>query len=314
MTTSFKPESLSYSRAYTFSKCTALYNFKYIEKIRILPRDMHVDSWQRMFRGTCIHKACEAAFLGQDSAAFVAKAVADERAKGLSADQLALLNEIESDSLSVAADFLEWLPLSEWEPVYVQGKPLVEVELRMPIAGWPGGFVGYADLIGRHIPTGRIYAIDWKSKARFTSEGDWEFSIQDSLYRKVLKEQLGIDCVGSVYCEIKPVPPKRAPRNLRVDAGGVSGVRDSSDGRFKFTPIARAAGYLDNVWKDFERQAVVMSRFSSEDAYTNQSAFSCRGCEYLTLCQGRLGNHDVQGILDTGYSYSKSSLKIVMEE
>ncbi len=313
MTTTFT-ESLSYSRAYTFNKCRTLYDFKYIQKIKILPKDMHVDSWERMFRGTCIHGACEAAFLKQDPVAFVKQIVVDERAKGLSPDQLALLDEIESDSLSVAADFLEWLPVTDWEPVMVQGKPLVEVELRLPIAGWPGGFVGYADLIARHIPTGRVFCLDWKSKARFTSEGDWFFSIQDSLYRKVLKEQLGVDCVGSAYCEIKPVPPKRAPRNLRVDAGGVSGVRESSDGRFRFTPLSRSVGYLDNVWEDFQRQAVVMSRFTSQDAYTNQSAFSCRGCEYLTLCQGRLGNHDVQGILDTGYSYNKDSLKIVMEE
>ncbi len=313
MTTTFT-ESLSYSRAYTFSKCTALYDFKYIQKIRILTKDLHIDSWQRMFRGTAIHGACEAAFLGKDPAAFVVKIVADERAKGLSADQAELIDEIEADSLSVAADFLAWLPLSEWEPVMVQGKPLVEVELRLPIAGWPGGFVGYADLIARHIPTGRVFCLDWKSKERFTGENDWFFSIQDSLYRKVLKSQLGVDCVGSAYCEIKPRPPKRAPRNLRIDTGGVSGVRESADGRFRFSPVARSASYLDNVWKDFETQAVVMSRFSSADAYTNQSAFGCAKCDYLQLCQGRLGNHDIQGILDTSYSYNRSSLKIVMEE
>ena len=69
-------EALSYSRSYTYQKCKQSYKYKYLDKIKVAPKDQIFESWERMVRGQLIHAAMEAAFLKQSMDAFAAEGYA----------------------------------------------------------------------------------------------------------------------------------------------------------------------------------------------------------------------------------------------
>lgn len=305
-------ESLSYSRAYTYQKCRQSYKYKYLDRLKIAPKDMAFESWERMVRGQLIHSAMEGAFLGQPMEKFVEEQANEELAKQLSDQQKFALEEMKASGVAVATGCAEWMPIEDWEPVMHNGQPMVEAKLTHPLSSWSGGFLGYADLVAKHTPTGRLFVLDYKSRARFDSEGAELYMLQLVLYMYVL-QQMGLDCNSFAILELKPTPPKRAPRITRHDSGSVDGVRVSVDGSFRFTPAFRSKDFVARVWQQFEKQAVNMSYFRAEHAYVNMSSFNCGNCEFAQICQGELNGHDLQHILSTNYRAPVGSLPVLME-
>lgn len=296
------PQSLSYSRAYQFGKCRKAYSYKYIERLKRTPRDMYFDSWLRMFRGTLIHAGMEYGFLGKDVLEGVQARAAEERAAGCRADQLEVMDQLVVDSAQVALDALAWMPVSDWEPLILNGVPTVEMELTMPLPGGWERFVGYADLVARHKPTGRVMLLDYKTRERFEAPGADEYNLQFILYLKCLAE-LGIEVHGSVVFEIKPTLPKRSPRIVREDSGSLNETRISADGRFRTIPTFRPRRLVEAVWADFERQAVVIAESEKrpDTLYRNLNAFNCRDCPYSALCMAELNGDDVEFVLESSF-------------
>jgi hypothetical protein len=302
-------EYLSNSRSYVFNNCKKMFDYKYVQRIRPAAKGMHFDSWERMLRGVVIHAGIEAGFLGEDVAAAVRTACAKERAKGLSQEQQNALLVLQNESPIVCQNLLDWLPASDWEPVTYRGRPMVEARLEWPLAGWKG-FLGFADLVAKHKPTGRVMVLDWKTRESFEEQDLDIFNTQFLLYSYVL-DKMGVEIHGSLLVEAKPTPPKRAPRTVRDDIGGIDGVRISTDGRFRSTPTFRSRTYLENGWKDFEVQARQIADFRPEQAYRSMSGFKCKTCEFKQLCQGQLNNYDVAHI--AGKSYEVPNTAILME-
>lgn len=306
-------EYLSHSRAYTYNKCKKAFVYKYIEHVKPLPHTMHLDSWERMQRGIIGHSAMEAGFLGKDVETY-ARAQFQERAAkfgGLSREQEALAPGMLADSITVAKSALDWLPVSDWEPYILNGTPMVEAKLELPLPGWKG-FVGYADLVARFKPTGAVYVLDYKFRASFEREDLDRYNSQFALYSKALGE-IGVPIVGSILFEIKPTPPARAPRLVRVDEGGLTGVRISADGRFRLTPTLRSQEFIDAYWEDFKIQAQAIAALKPEEAYRSMNGFNCSMCEYEKLCMGDLRGDDVASILDRHYSVPRESLRVIEE-
>lgn len=303
-------EFLSHSRSYVHAKCKKAYSYKYLEKVKPLPGTMHLDSWERMQRGILIHAGMEGGLLGQDVARYISECVDDQRRRGTSNEQEAMLPGMIADSTAVALAALAWMPVSDWEPfIGPDGKPMVEYELKLDLPGWKG-FIGYADLVARYKPTGAVYVLDYKARASFEREDMDRYNSQFALYQKALGE-IGVPVVGSVLFEIKPTPPARAPRLVRVDEGGLSGVRLSVDGRFRLTPTLRSREFIDNYWDDFKIQANGIAMTTTENAYRSMSGFGCSTCEYEKLCMGELRNDDIASILGRHYSVPREALRVL---
>jgi hypothetical protein len=289
--------ALSHSQMGTFDKCRQQYGYKYLKGLKPLAKDIHIDSWERLNRGVLIHAGMESGFLGETVEKGVTETAGGIRADNvLSEAQRALLDVLVMDSVAVATDALAWLPASDWEPVMHAGKPMVEAKLELPLAPWKYGWVGYADLVAKHKPTGRVFVIDYKTRERFEADGADQFNAQFALYQHAL-QRMGVRCDGSLLFEIKSQPPKRAPRVVRDDVGGVDGVRISVDGRFRTTPTLRSAAFLEALWKDTERKAQAIAKLRPADIFRNMSSFSCGFCDFKQLCMAEANGEDVDDIL-----------------
>jgi len=307
-------EAVSNSRAYVYQKCRMAYSLKYKLRVKPLAKDMHFESWERMFRGTVIHAGMEAALLGKNSAEYIRDEINAEAAKGLSAQQTQALAEIQESSLTVVENLCDWLPVTDFEPFLHEGKPVVELQLTAPLQGWPGGFNGFVDALVRHKPTGRIVCIDWKTKATFGSEGDELYQVQLPLYLYALRN-MGIAHVNQfALIEIKSTPPKRAPRKVREDSGTFDGIRASSDGQFRWVPRYVSDAEIQNNWNEFAKMSLSMSRFEHQYAYMSRSPFGCKSCEYKLYCDTALSNGDVEHVLKNNFTTSPQSLRILTEE
>lgn len=304
-------EFLSNSRIYMFNKCRQAYQYKYKDLIKPAAKGMYLDSWKRMLRGVMIHAGIEAGFLGHSVEDAIRTTAAKERAKGLTNEQKFELTKMEAESPLVCKALLDWLPASDWEPIMYRNKPMVEARLEIGLPGWKG-FLGFADLVARHKPSGRVCVLDWKTRETFEADDVDVFNTQFLLYSYVLA-QMGVEVHGSLLVEAKPVPPKRKPRIVREDVGGIDSVRVSADGRFRSIPTFRSPAYLAAGWADFCKQALVIAAARDEDIYRNMGAFSCKSCEFRHICQAELQGYDVQHVLDTGYAYPKSAT-IIMED
>lgn len=304
-------EWLSNSRLYVYNKCRHAYMLKYADKVKPATSKMYLDSWLRMLRGVIIHAGIEAGFLGASVTDAIRTTAAKERAKGLSEEQKIALVKLEAECPIVCQNLLEWLPASDWEPVSYRGRPMVEARLEWALPGWKG-FLGFADLVARHKPTGRVCVLDWKTRETFEANDVDIFNQQFLLYSYVLN-QMGVQVDGSLLVEAKPTPPKRKPKLVREDVGGINEVRVSADGRFRSIPTFRSPAYLAAGWAEFEKQARVIASLRGEEVYRNMGAFNCKTCEFKHLCQAEMQGYDVQHVLDTGYAYPKSAT-IIMEE
>lgn len=302
--------SISNSRSYTFDKCPQQYDYKYRKNIKPLARNLHFDSWERLQRGILGHKGLEYGFLAQAVYDGVQSHVDMLQKEDISEEQKEALPVMAQDATAAASAALAWLPVADWEPVIHKGKPMVEAELRIPIAGWEG-FLGYADLVARHKPTGRVLVIDYKFRERFGAAGEDIYNTQFALYQYALA-QIGVPVDGSLIFEIKPRPAVRASKIVREDIGGIDSERVSADGRFRTTPTYRSNEYLENIWRDFERKALVIANVTDSGIYRNLNAFNCGFCPYQKLCQAELRGEDAAYVLKTQYT-GPGSLRIVDE-
>ena len=314
---SYKPylEAVSNSRAYNFSSCKQKYSYKYVLKIKNLPRDMHFSSWERMQRGVVTHAALEGLFLGESPEQFAKDAANEERAKECSPEQLVALDEMETNAAEIAAAFAEWLPVSDFAPYQHKGAPMLEFQVTAPMAGWPGGFNGYVDALLVHKQTNRLFIVDYKTRAQFPAEGSEVYHTQLPLYMMALKQMKVVEDLNTfVIIDIKSHPPKRKPRIFREDTGAFDGVRISENGAFRWTPRFISDYELQKTWDQFSKMALSMSRFTSHDfAYMTRSDFGCRTCEYRLICDALLAGDDVGNILTSNFKTPPAALKVLTD-
>lgn len=297
--------SLSHSKRYTWNACRQKYAFQYIERLKVLPTDTRPEDWARFAMGILIHGAMESAFLGEPLDKGLSKAVERFYKNGeMEPAKEALLPKMLEDALSIAKDCCAWLPVTDFRPLPhpETGLPMVEAKLTVPLKGWEGGFLGYADLVAEHIPTGTRLVLDYKTRAAFEQHDMDRYNQQFALYQRVLRD-MGMPVHGSLLVEIKSSVPKRKPKYVRNDQGGISGIRESADGRFKTTPTLRSNRFIDTVWEDFEREAVEIanSHERPEAIYRNMSGFGCGSCKFSRVCMARANGEDSDFIKESLY-------------
>jgi hypothetical protein len=309
-------ERLSYSRYYLYTKCRKAYEYQYIQKLTPAAGTVPPEAWIKRGRGILIHGACEAGLAGRPLADGINEQIVElefpPRGGPGRPDLAATARTIAAECEQVAQDLLDWLPANDFEPLVVNGKLGLELELSCPVTGWKD-FMGYADLVVRHKPTGRVFVGDYKSTERFKSPESEVFRVQMILYAYALR-QMGVKVDGALIVQLKPELPKGKPRKVRIDEGGIDAPRESADGRFQLTPTRYSDTYVDNVWSNFDRVAAEMAQFeASRSSYIQMSDFSCGFCDYSALCSAELNDMDADWVRKNKFtqrSYTKRSTQL----
>jgi hypothetical protein len=214
----------------------------------------------------------------------------------------------------------------------------VELELRCPVANWPGGFVAHLDWIAHDPVQGRNWITDFKTRGYFTTDDDENVNLQNPIYQHVAAQN-GIETVGTLTFQIKSTPPKRPKRNKdgsmsRSDVAcdwktyqyeliraGLN-PDDYADMQAKLadktfvvvTPAMRSAEHVANVWTQIVEPAAsqMAADLAAWERIRNEGRFDvvpgyftrhlsprvCNGCGVRDVCVGALRGWDVLGIID----------------
>lgn len=300
-------EALSFSRRYTWLSCRQKYKFQYIDRLKTKPSDMPTEVWQNFCRGTLIHKGMEIAFRGEEWAKGLLEVYEREERGGMTDERREMLPDMSKSAKLVADAALDFLQWRDWEPlVDASGVQMIEYKLTAPLPGFPGGFLGYADLVARHKPTNTTWVIDYKSRSNFAADDSGKYDLQLAAYQQCLRKQ-GINVTGTALLEVKPEPPKRKPRYQREDTGSFLGVRQSVDGRIRWTPTFRPPELLDSLWANLEREAASIWKAQRDPAeiFVNTSAFNCGSCKYSRLCMAKLNGEDAEHVQNASFEVTE---------
>jgi PD-(D/E)XK nuclease superfamily len=299
-------EALSFSRRYKWLQCRQSYYYSYVEKLKTKPTDMSTETWQNFCRGTLIHKAIECVFRGEPWAKGIQDVRAREERSGMTDERRKMLPEMEASAKIVADSVLEFLNWQDWEPLIIDGEPAIELKVTAPLPGFPGGFLGFIDLVARHKPTNTAWIVDWKSRGNFAQADTGRFDLQLAAYQQCLRKR-GIDVHGTALLEVKPEPPKRKPRYTRDDSGSFLTVRESENGAIRWTPTFRPPELLDSLWANLEREAASIWKAQNDPAeiYVNTSAFNCNSCKFQRLCMAKLNGEDSQFVQESSFEVTE---------
>ena len=291
----------SNSQSYTWAKCPKQYAYKYVVGLKPLARDMREESWLRMGCGIIGHGGMEYGMLGMSIDAGVRAKAAELCAQNVPQEfKDALLAQV-ADISALAQSAAAWLPISDWEPIQRNGAPMVEARLELPLPAPWAGLVGYADMVARHKPSGRIMVVDYKFRGKFEAEDSDRYNRQFALYQHALN-LAGIECHGSLLFEIKTPAPKRVPKTTHDDFGSIDAPRTQAEGRFRTTPTFRSAKYVAALYADTVKEATAAAACTLANAYRNLNAFNCKDCAYLRICQAELTGEDTEDVIQSDFS------------
>lgn len=185
----------SFSQINTWSKCNYQWHLKYVEGLMPPPTPA-------MSYGKLGHKMIENILRGED--------IHHEIVIGEGEFDTGEIDEVQQLIEDVTASvrmFESSLPLSDWETVELDGVPLIEFPVEVPLDDGDS-YIGYIDWVARHKPSGQVWL--WDFKFRKSLQVDWveEMDLQKPVYMKHVTD-LGIDPIGTICGQIKSTAPKK---------------------------------------------------------------------------------------------------------
>ena len=185
----------SFSQINTWGKCNYQWHLKYVEGLMPPPTPA-------MSYGKLGHKMIENILRGED--------IHHEIVIGEGEFDTGEIDEVQQLIEDVTASvrmFEASLPLSDWETVELDGVPLIEFPVEVPLDDGDS-YIGYIDWVARHKPSGQVWL--WDFKFRKSLQADWveEIDLQKPVYMKHVID-LGIDPIGTICGQIKSTAPKK---------------------------------------------------------------------------------------------------------
>lgn len=243
------------------------------------------------------------------------------------------LSEYAERAAFIATRALDALNLDEWETVYdPTGSPMVEWDFEREVPG-VGVLTGAIDWVARHRPTSTVWLWDHKIRGKLASPASEDFNTQMMLYQHVLEEDLNLHIAGSITFQVSSSLPRtpsvtksgamsRAAidtdwatyRQAVVDAGldpaDYADMQEKLQGKIFYRPVRyyRSAQQTARAWNGIfvpaarqMREALYYRASTPEERNVlpappfirHMSNFSCRGCEYATICLGEMRGHDM---------------------
>lgn len=340
--------ALSVSQIHTYSKCRRAWKYSYIDHLS--------KKYERpyMTKGKLAHAGMEKAFTALYECQNQGKQIRiedmisagithmrsdfDTYIKDLGLDAPLLwspedkemvinLEQMFDDAVEVFERTLKSAEPLNYEVLYIQGFPAIELHWAIPIRG--DKFMhGFIDLVVRDIKTRQIWSIDWKFKSQLSAEEDEAFNIQNSIYCKALR-MAGISVTGSITYQALNVPTTLPNLNKN---GTVSRAKirctwddyaafcrqvgqDPEDYREEMEPKLseitwvrpikeyRSEYMMYNIW-----EKVVKTLSSEINVKRNNkkyppalNAMNCKSCAYTSLCQAELRGYDTEFIINSEY-------------
>ena len=342
-------DKLSYSQLRMYRECRYKWYQYYERGLRLRGHDI-----ARLHIGTLIHKGLELAFTlkwvnqivrdipGEEHVTYseesmartITEAIEQENDKYLDklggeiTDEYRAENEeILERAIRVTIRAIEWLDLSKWEVVSVDGAPLVETKLSMGHNYWKA-FVGKLDVVLRQKSTGNVYLVDAKCRDKFQTYENEETNEQFPIYQRLLNK-LGVELSGVKTWQIKtrePVLPELTKKGelsrkkcttdwetycQAIDACGFNrndylGVQEwASKVEFqRFSDNYRSDIEVENIWQGIYATAKEM-RSESLPIYRNlRPGFAgCHDCVIRERCLTDLRGGDVDWIEKNRYRH-----------
>tara|TARA_R100000353_G_scaffold174870_1_gene143764 strand:- start:2083 stop:3033 length:951 start_codon:yes stop_codon:yes gene_type:complete len=185
----------SFSQINTWGKCNYQWHLKYVEGLMPPPTPA-------MSYGKLGHKMIENILRGED--------IHHEIVIGEGEFDTGEIDEVQQLIEDVTASvrmFESSLPLSDWETVELDGVPLIEFPVEVPLDDGDS-YLGYIDWVARHKPSGQVWL--WDFKFRKSLQADWveEMDLQKPVYMKHVTD-LGINPIGTICGQIKSTAPKK---------------------------------------------------------------------------------------------------------
>lgn len=334
---------LSYSQLRMYRECRYKWYHYYERGLRLRGHDI-----ARLHIGTLIHKGLETAFTlhGVDQmhndyepdlellSKMITESIEQENDKYLEklggeiTDEYREENEeILERAIRVTIRAIEWLDLSKWEVVCVDGVPLVETPLSIAHNYWKA-FVGKLDVVLRQKSTDNVYLIDAKCRDKFQTYENEETNEQFPIYQRLLNK-LGVTLSGVKTWQIKtrePILPGltqkgelsrkkittdwetycQAIDTCGFDRNDYAGVQEwASKVEFqRFSDNYRSDIEVENIWSGIYATAKEM-RSEQLAIYRNlRPGFAgCHDCVMRELCLTELRGGDVDWIEKNRYRH-----------
>lgn len=185
----------SFSQINTWGKCNYQWHLKYVEGLMSPPTPA-------MSYGKLGHKMIENILRGED--------IHHEIVVGEGEFDIGDVDEVQQLIEDVTASvrmFESSLPLSDWETVELDGVPLIEFPVEVPLDDGDS-YIGYIDWVARHKPSGQVWLWDFKFRKSFQADWVEEIDLQKPVYMKHVID-LGIDPIGTICGQIKSTAPKK---------------------------------------------------------------------------------------------------------
>lgn len=252
-----------------------------------------------------------------------------DRGGTLNEEQQLEFEEISESAKIITRRSLRQIKLKEWKTVVhpETGEILCEHSLTTSLpnnCGWEG-FHGTPDWVAMHIPTGRVWVIDFKVVASFGNEDEEEVNSQFPCYQKMLWD-VGVETIGSILWQIRAKVPSKPKLNQN---GSMSRARIATTWHFYKKALIEAkldpADYKeemeskldveffkplkyhrDRAMVEWFWQAVVepcafsMAREEGH-VFRQMQKFGCKMCRVREYCLAELNDDDTDWLLKTSY-------------
>lgn len=324
-----KIKALSYSQMSRFAQCRKSWEWEY--KLRYSPKTDR----RPLYMGTILHAGMagywKARALGVSQPRLSGvEAMKEEIAKQIPRleDDLRV-SEVEEDLLDEAVEVyyrtLDEFQSELWEPLVIDGLPLVEIRFAIPaVRGIP--IQGFIDLVAEDTRDGSVWQIDWKFVSSLGGAEDEMFNMQNIMYQWAL-QKIGVEVNGSLTFKSYS-KPSREPKILKSGEVSRAYIRctwdryaefvkeaggDPEEYREEMEPkLSQAEWSLEireyfspetvrEIW-DQEIRGMAHEILKIQTRYPRTiSKMVCPGCPYREPCMGQIRGYDWESMLERDF-------------
>lgn len=312
--TDFTGRNLSYSQIVEWMNCPHKHNLSYIQGYR--PKS---DGIPLMF-GSFFHEGIAADIRGEGVRKSVEDAATKASEKLSSPLLIGVLEDTAEQAIEVVYRASEWMAIhSAWETVSLNGEPLIEVKMDVPIEGWQN-YVGIGDWVARNRYNGKTYLIDWKTRGRLSDPRNEELNLQLMSYLAMFA-QLGLTIDEAAIVQVLsklPVRPKlnkdgtmsrakiatdwmtyeEALIENGLDPDDYFTMREKLDAQFfEFVELYFSPQEIKSAWDTIiypSSQAIIQD----ETRMRHMSPWNCRNCAFKQPCLEDLRGYDPTDTLE----------------
>lgn len=334
------PEGMiSVSQLQTFLSCRKKWEYGYIEGLKprversyltigkLCHKGMQIAMWQ-MWEGTD----------WQDAMLVGTEAMREEHQRYYTEtpmldEELPEFDQMYRDAVSVFRQAFEEFEPWKYEVVTLcdKGRPIPALELHFKVPCPPTrGLHGYIDAILRDKETGFVWCTDYKFRKSLAPDEDESFNIQNCVYAYAC-QKMGVEITGTMTWQHVNTP---AADPAILKDGKVSRAKikttwehykdfcinnhiDTSPYElemkeklrdiewYRATLEYRNPGTIDRIWKECVvpvAKQVRAAHGKKADNFRSLYPWNCKMCQYQSLCQAELRNHDAEFIRVTEYT------------